>query len=191
MSSTAAYIRVSTTGQNSAGQRREINRWLKGNGIDDVQWFVDKETGDHLERKAFGKLQEAIFNGEVKTVVCWKLDRLSRSLRDGINVLCDWCDRGLRVVSVTQQIDFNGTVGKMIASVLFAVAEMEQETRRERQRAGIEAARERGVYRGRKPGSTKANPKKAMRLREKGLTLDEVANSMGVSRMTVCRYLKA
>ena len=53
MSTTAVYIRVSTTGQNSAGQRLEINRWLKGNGIDDVQWFVDKETGDHLERKAF------------------------------------------------------------------------------------------------------------------------------------------
>ena len=65
-----------------------------------VQWFTDKETGDNLDRKAFRKLQEAIFNGEVKTVVCWKLDRLSRSLRDGINVLCDWCDRGLRVVSV-------------------------------------------------------------------------------------------
>ena len=158
MPTTAAYIRVSTAGQNSAGQRREITRWLKGNGIDDVRWFVDKETGDNLDRKAFQRLQEAIFNGEVKTVVCWKLDRLSRSLRDGINTLCDWCDRGLRVVSVTQQIDFNGTVGKMIASVLFAVAEMEQETRRERQAAGIEAAKERGVYQGRKPGSTKASP---------------------------------
>ena len=97
-----------------------------------------------MDRTAFRQLQEAIFDGEVKTVVCWKLDRLSGSLRDGFNVLCDWCDRGLRVVSVTQQIDFSGTVGKMMASVLFAVAEMEQQTRRERQRAGIEAAKERG-----------------------------------------------
>lgn len=180
MPATAVYIRVSTSGQNEAGQRREVTRWLKGNEIHDARWFIDKDTGDHLEREAFRKLQEAIFNGEVKTVVCWKLDRLSRSLRDGINTLCDWCDRGMRVVSVTQQIDFNGTVGKMIASVLFAVAEMEQETRRERQRAGIEAARERGVYRGRKPGSTKANPARARKLREKGLTLDEIASAMAV-----------
>jgi DNA invertase Pin-like site-specific DNA recombinase len=43
--------------------------------------------------------------------VTYKLDRMCRSLRDGINVLSDWCDKGLRVVSVTQQIDFNGTVG--------------------------------------------------------------------------------
>ena len=57
----------------------------------------------------------------------WKLDRLSRNLRDGINVLADWCDKGLRVVSVTQQIDFNGATGKMLAAVLLGVAEMEQE----------------------------------------------------------------
>lgn len=191
MSITAIYVRVSTTGQNEAGQRREIERWLKGKRITKVRWFVDKETGDHLERKAFRKLQEAIFHGEVRTVVVWKLDRISRSLRDGINTLCDWCDQGLRVVSVTQQIDFNGTVGKMIASVLFAVAEMEQETRRERQRAGIEAAKERGVYRGRKRGSTKAKPVRAQKLRDKGLTLDEIASALSVSRMTVCRYLKS
>ncbi len=191
MSTTAVYIRVSTTGQNEAGQRREIGRWLTGNGVKGMRLFVDKETGDHLERTEFQRLQEAIFQGEIKTVVVWKLDRLSRSLRDGINTLCDWCDRGLRVVSVTQQIDFNGTVGKMIASVLFAVAEMEQETRRERQRAGIEAAKERGVYRGRKPGTTKARPNRAKKLREKGLTLDEIGTAMGVSRMTICRYLKA
>ena len=49
---------------------------------------------------------------------------LSRCMRDGINVLADWCDRGLRVVSVTQQIDFSGAMGKMLAAVLLGVAEM-------------------------------------------------------------------
>lgn len=190
MPTTAVYVRVSTTGQNEAGQRRQINRWLKGNNVSDVRWFVDKETGDHLDRPAFRELQRAVFDGEVKTIVCWRLDRISRSLRDGINVLSDWCDRGLRVVSVTQQLDFNGSVGKLIASVLFAVAEMEQETRRERQRAGIEAAKERGAYRGRKPGSTKAKPQRAKALKAKGLTMNEIATAMGVSRMTVVRYLK-
>jgi DNA invertase Pin-like site-specific DNA recombinase len=69
-------------------------------------------------------------NGEVDTIVVWKLDRLSRSLRDGINTLCDWCDRGLRVVATSQQIDFNGSLGKMLAAVRFGVAEMEQESDR-------------------------------------------------------------
>jgi DNA invertase Pin-like site-specific DNA recombinase len=73
-------------------------------------------------------------------------------------VLADWCDRGLRVVSITQQIDFNGTLGKMLAAVLLGVAEMEQETRRERQAVGIAVAKKCGVYLGRKPGTSKAKP---------------------------------
>ncbi len=150
---------------------------------------MDKETGNHLDRPGFDRLQRAIFLGEIGTVVVWRLDRLSRSVRDGINTLCDWCDRGLRLVSVTQQLDFSGATGKLIASVLFAVAEMEQETRRERQRAGIDAARELGVYKGRKPGTTKARPSRARKLANKGLAHGEIAKALGVSRRTVLRYL--
>ena len=62
---------------------------------------------------------------------------------------------------------------------------MEQETRRERQAAGIEAAKERGVYKGRKIGTTKAAPQRAMNLKAIGLSNVEIANVLGVSRMTV------
>lgn len=188
----AVYIRVSTASQNEAGQRREIQRWLDGNGVTNAVWYVDKESGDNLDRPQFERLQQAIFHGQAKTVVVWKLDRLSRSLKDGIDTLCDWCDKGIRVVSVTQQIDFNGAAGKLIASVLFAVAEMEQETRRERQAAGIAAAKERGVYCGRRKGATKAgvDTQRALQLREQGLTHAEIAKSLGVSVSSVRRYLK-
>ena len=152
---------------------------------------MDKASGNNLARPEFERLQREIFNGEIHTVVVWKLDRLSRSLRDGINTLADWCDKGLRVVSVTQQIDFNGSLGKMLAAVLLGVAEMEQETRRERQAAGIAAAKERGVYFGRKKGTTKAKPKRAAELKRKGLTDSEIGNALGVSRRSVQRYLRA
>ena len=189
--STAVYVRVSTVGQNEEGQRREIQRWIDGNSIQNVTWYVDKDTGDNLDRPDFERLQKDIFNGDIKTVVVWKLDRLSRSLKDGIDTLCDWCDKGIRVVSVTQQIDFNGAAGKLIASVLFAVAEMEQETRRERQAAGIAVAKERGVYRGRQKGATKAgvDTSRAVELRKQGLTQAEIAKSLGVSISSVRRYL--
>lgn len=189
----ACYVRVSTIGQNEAGQRAEIERWLTGNGIDrrSIKWYVDKgKSGDNLSRPAFDRLQSDVFAGDIGTIVTYKLDRLSRSLRDGINVLCEWCDKGLRVVSVTQQIDFNGTVGKMLAAVLLGIGEMEQETRRERQAAGIAVAKKQGKYQGRKPGTTIAEPERALKLREKNLSVGEIAKSLGVSRNTVFRYLR-
>ena len=189
----ACYVRVSTVGQNEAGQRAEIERWLAGTGIspESVRWFVDKgSTGDNLKRPSFAKLQSAVFAGDVGTVVVYKLDRLSRKLHEGLNVLCDWCERGLRVVSVTQQIDFNGTVGKMLAAVLLGIAEMEQETRRERQRAGIVVAKKAGKYKGRKPGTTRAQPARARELKDKGLTAAEIATALGVTRNTVFVYLR-
>jgi DNA invertase Pin-like site-specific DNA recombinase len=186
---TAVYLRVSTTEQNEAGQRAEIERWLAGNGIMDVEWYLDRQTGDNLDRPAFKRLQTAVFNGQVKTIVVWKLDRLARSLRDGINVLCDWCDKGLRVVSVTQQIDFAGALGKMLAAVLLGIAEMEQQTRRERQRAGINVAKARGVYRGRKPGAVAIDAARVQELRTKGLSPAEIQDYLGISRASVYRAL--
>ena len=97
--------------------------------------------------------------------------------------------RGLRVVSVTQQIDFNGAMGKMLAAVLLGLAEMEQEVRRERQACGIAAAKERGVYKGRQRGTTKSQPRRATELCQQGLTLIEVAAALGVSTRTARRYL--
>lgn len=186
---TAVYVRVSSVGQNVAGQRAEIERWLSGNGIKNAEWFIDKASGSNLERPAFKKLEQAIFNGEVKTVVVWKLDRLSRSIHEGIGVLADWCNRGLRVVSVTQAFDFNGALGKMLAAVLLGVAEMETENRKERQAAGIKAARKAGVYLGRKPGTVKASPERAIELRAKGNSIDEIAAALKISRRTTQRYL--
>jgi DNA invertase Pin-like site-specific DNA recombinase len=188
-----AYVRVSTKEQNEASQREEITRWFKGNRIDphEVRWFIDKgHSGDTLDRPAFKELQQAIFMGEIKTVVCYKLDRLSRKLHHGINLLVEWIEKGLRVVCTSQQIDFNGTIGSMLAAVLLGFAQMEQETRRERQAAGIAVAKKEGKYKGRKGGTTKAKPERALALQAKGLSVAEIANAMNVTPMSVYRYLK-
>src|SRR3954463_9885120 len=159
----ACYCRVSSARQKTDSQKPEIRRWLEGNRIDPsaVGWFEDKETGKTLKRPAFDRLRKAIFAGTVTTVVVWKLDRISRGQRDGVNLLADWCERGVRVVAVTQQIDLSGAAGRMVASVLFGLAEIETEYRRERQAAGIAEARQRGAYRGRRRGTTKAGPRRA------------------------------
>jgi DNA invertase Pin-like site-specific DNA recombinase len=72
---------------------------------------------------------------------------------------------------------------------MFAFAEVEYVHIRERQAAGIDVARQKGVYRGRKRGTTKAMPKRAQELRTSGLTDREIATALGISRRTVQRYL--
>jgi len=187
----AAYCRVSSRKQKADSQVAEIGKWLAANGYDDQQvcWYVDKETGKTLRRPEFERLQQAIFTDKVSMVVVWKLDRLSRRLRDGVNVLADWCERGLKIVVVTQQIELNGAVGRMIAALLLGLAEIELEYRQERQAAGIEVAKRKGVYLGRKKGTTKGEPERARDLRAKGLKVVEIAQALGTSKRTVQRYL--
>src|SRR5262245_1237408 len=134
-----------------------------------------------MARPALQSLQKAIFDGSIKTVVVWKLDRLARNFRDGVEIVCDWCQKGIRVVSVTQQIDLDGAVGRMVAGVLFAIAEIELQHIRERQAIGIAVAKKKGVYTGRVPGTTKAKPERARALKKQGLTSKEIAASLQVS----------
>jgi DNA invertase Pin-like site-specific DNA recombinase len=189
----AAYCRVSTVRQRADSQINEIKKWLEGNGYDEskVEWFIDKETGKTLQRPEFQRLQREIFAGRIKTVVVWKLDRISRRLKDGINLLSDWCGKDVRVVSITQAIDLSGAVGRMIAAVLLGLAEIELEYRQQRQMAGIEVAKRNGVYKGRKKGTTKAAPVRAHELRARGLKIKEIATALGTSTRTVQRYLRA
>ena len=188
----AVYIRVSSTSQKTDSQKAEIRQWLKAHRVkpSSVQWFEDIETGTTLNRKAFQRLQTAIFKGEVKTVVVWKLDRLARKIRDGINSIADWCDKGIRIVSVTQQIDLSGATGHLLASLLFGIAEIELQHSKERQKAGIAVAKKNGVYTGRQSGTTISNPERARELKTKGNTPLEIAHALNVSKRTVFRYLK-
>jgi len=187
----ACYCRVSSRDQKTDSQKAEILRWLASHGVDStgVEWFEDRETGRNLRRPGFDALQRSIFDGRTTTVVVWKLDRLSRRLKDGINLLADWCDQGVRIVSVTQQIDLSGPLGHMVAGVMFGLAEIEWEYRRERQAAGIRVAKQNGVYHGRRRGTTKALPKRARELRARGLMAREIAKALGVSARTIFRYL--
>jgi DNA invertase Pin-like site-specific DNA recombinase len=189
----ACYYRVSSRFQKTDSQKAELTRGraYQGHDLTAVQWFEDIERGQSLRRPAVVRLQRAISAGTITTVVVWKLDRLARRQQDGINLLAKWCRQNVRVVAVTQQIDLSGPVGRMVASVLFGLAEIEWEYRRERQAAGIAVAKAQGVYHGRQQGTTKAQPQRAATLRQRGLTVLEIATALGVSESMVFRYLMA
>jgi DNA invertase Pin-like site-specific DNA recombinase len=180
MSKTACYVRTSLVDQGRGldSQERAVRDYLRNHGLE-AKFYTDEESAGTLKRPGFEKLQRDIFAGKVRTVVCWKLDRLSRSLKDGINVLCDWLEKDVRVVSVSQQLDFSGPVGQLVASVLFAVAQMERENLRENTRRGMAAAKARGVRLGKRP---KLFAKDIAPLLDQGLTMAEAARRLGKSR---------
>jgi DNA invertase Pin-like site-specific DNA recombinase len=187
----AAYVGVRGRGRKDDGQRAGIEQWLAANHISrqQVVWYADRESGGTQERPEFDRLRRDIIDGKVKTVVLWKLDGLSHRLREGVDILADWADRGLRIVVVSQQLEFDAKVGRPLAALLLCLTEIESQFRRECQQAGIAVARKRGIYRGRKPGTTKRKPERAMELKGEGLSPGEIATALGVSERTVFRYL--
>ena len=197
---TACYLRCSTQRQRDDSQAHEVGRYIDGQGIKAVRYYRDKATGSNMDRPAFQRLQKDIFEGRVSTVVCWRLDRLARNLRDGVNVLADWTAKGIRVVSVTQQLDLSGAVGRMVAALLLGIGEMERENINMRIRAGLAARRAKGLPMGRQRGDTGHpwNPAKrkidvilARSLRQQGATIADLAQRFGCSRPTVDRALRS
>jgi DNA invertase Pin-like site-specific DNA recombinase len=155
---------------------------------------VDEQPGPPAKPRCAGLARgKGGFRGpsDLGPLVVFKIDRLARRLREGLDILGDWCDRGVRFVSITQQVDVSGTMGRMIAALMLGLAEIEWEYRKERQAAGIAVAKRNGVYRGRTQGTTKGQPDRARELQAKGLRAPEIAQALGVSPRTVFCYLQA
>jgi DNA invertase Pin-like site-specific DNA recombinase len=187
------YLRVSSTTQSVASQRREIERYLAGQNVDDARWYIDEGvSGSIMVRPALEKLKQAIFLGQVNTVVVYSLDRLARNAIEGLNLIAGWLQHQVRLVVITTQMDFSGEVGQMVASLLLHIAQMERTRIRERQAAGIAAARADGKrWGGRKCGvGLKADPDRVAELRRRGLSNAEIAAALNISTRTVMRYIK-
>ena len=189
MKQTAVYMRVSTLDQESGIQSQEkaLKDYIISHNVQGVKWYRDRLSGATTNRPAFKKLQADIFAGKVDTVLSWKLDRLSRSMRDGINILCEWISRDIRVVAISQQLDFSGPIGQMIAGVLFAIGQMELENLRENTKRGLAAARARGVKLGKRATIFADDIQK---LKDEGLNMTEIAKKLGKTRQAVYAALK-
>lgn len=174
------YARVSSTGQSLDLQRVA----LADAGCEEI--FEEKKSGRTASDRA--ELQRAIqMLRKGDTLVITRLDRLARSVGD-LHQLVEQVTAkgaGLRVLQQAG-IDTTTSTGKLMLSMLAAVAEFENDIRRERQRDGIEAARERGVYKGR-PKEIDADQVRA--LKAEGLGAAEIAKRIGIGRASVYRLL--
>ena len=130
---------------------------------------------------------KALRPGDV--LVVWRLDRLGRSLRDLIRIADELEERSVGLRSLQEQIDTTTATGRLFFHLMGALAEFERNLIRERTKAGLEAARKRG----RKPGrKRKLSPKQIQvgktLLKDDSLTVQEIAEQLGVSPATFYRY---
>src|SRR5579871_4888072 len=136
------YARVSTTDQDTTTQAAK----LKGAGCTVIR--TEKVSGKSRDgRDELASILDFIRPGDTLVVV--KLDRLGRSTRDVLNLVHELEQKGASLRVLEPTIDTGGPMGKMVLTVLGMVAEMELGFIRDRQRTGIEAAKAKGIYKGR------------------------------------------
>src|ERR1700726_4040165 len=178
------YARVSTDYQTPALQLAA----LKKAGCQSV--FKDEGiSGATTKRPALLRCLKKLEHGDTLTV--WKLDRLGRSLRDLITMLDDLKDRGVKFHSLTEAIDTTTPTGRAMWQMIGILAELERSLISERTRAGVKAAKDRGVKFGRKPKLTPQQIDHARKLIEGGQRNEDVAALFKVNRVTLYRALVA
>lgn len=135
------YIRVSTKEQNTARQE-ELMRLL---GVDKI--FIDKMSGKNTDRPALQKMMNFVHEGD--SVVVESISRFARNTKDLLELTEQLNSKHVQFISQKESIDTNTPAGKFMLTIFGAVAELEREYIRQRQREGIEIAKEKGKYNGR------------------------------------------
>ena len=176
------YIRISTLEQNPARQLENVQ-------VDKI--FTDKASGKDMHRPELEAL--LVFVREGDTVVVHSMDRLARNLDNLRCLVQQFTQRGICIEFVQEQLTFtskSSPMATLMLSVMGAFAEFERSLIKERQQEGIELAKQRGAYRGRKK---KLLPKQVIQLKQRvkaGAVKSKLAKEFGISRETLYQYLK-
>jgi len=177
------YVRVSSVDQNP-------DRQLDGLALDRV--FTDKASGKDTQRPQLAAVLQFARTGD--TVVVHSMDRLARNLDDLRRLTNDLTRRGVRVEFLKEGLTFTGDetpMAQLLLSVMGAFAEFERALLRERQREGIALAKQRGVYRGRKPRLTTVQISLLRQRAAAGEPKAQLARELGISRETLYQYLRS
>lgn len=176
------YIRVSSHDQ-------QTDRQLENIPLDRI--FTDKASGKDTFRPALDNLLSFVREGDV--VIVHSMDRLARNLDDLRKLVQNLTVRGIRIEFIKEGMQFTGDdspLANLMLSVMGAFAEFERSLIKERQREGIELAKKKGVYKGRKNA---LSPEQVNLLKERvaaGKQKASLARELGVSRDTIYKYLK-
>jgi DNA invertase Pin-like site-specific DNA recombinase len=182
----AIYARVSTTnhGQDVTLQTRELEQFAEARGWNMVDAYIDSGvSGTKDSRPELNRLMADAHKRRFDVVAVWRFDRFARSVSHLLRALETFSALGIAFVSLSENVDTTTPTGKMIFTVLGAVAELERSLIVERVRAGLRNARAKGKTLGRP--RTAVDTAKIVRLRASGLSWPKIAAEMGVSVGTV------
>lgn len=180
----AIYARVSTFDQEPENQLQELRRYVEARGWTAVEYVDRGVSGAKDRRPALDQLLTDARRRRFDVVVCWRLDRLGRNLKHLITLLEDLQALGVAFVSLAEGIDATTPAGKLQMHILGAIAEFERERIRERVLAGLQRARTQGVRLGRPRVLVPIDRLQGV----SSLSVEEAADSLGVSRSTIKRW---
>ena len=176
------YARVSTDDQNLDLQHDA----LKKAGCE--KFYDDHMTGSKINRPGLEAVTEFAREGDV--LVVWRLDRLSRSLKDLIEMVALLDKKKIGLKSLHESIDTSSSSGKLIFHIFGALAEFERNLIRERTHAGLAAARARGRCGGRPKKLSNDKALLAIQLYEgRQHSIQQICSLVGVSKPTLYKYI--
>jgi DNA invertase Pin-like site-specific DNA recombinase len=186
----AIYARVSTLnhGQDVSLQTRELQQFATARAWTLAGEYIDAGvSGSKDSRPELNRLMADAHKRRFDVVCVWRFDRFARSVSHLLRALETFKALGIDFVSYSEQMDTSTPAGKMVFTVLGAVAELERSLIVERVRAGLRNARAKGKRLGRPRVSVDAA--KVSRLHLQGRSIREIANELGYSRGTVHKTL--
>jgi len=178
------YVRVSTIEQNDERQKEALEKY----NID--KWFEEKVSGKDTERK---KLQEMLnYCREDDTIYVHDFSRLARNTKDLLSIVELLEEKKVHLVSYKEHLDSGTATGKLMLTMIGAIAEFERQNLLERQREGIAIAKRKGKYKG---GQVKKIDddffqKKYDEYKERKINKKQLAEALGISRPTLDKLLK-
>jgi DNA invertase Pin-like site-specific DNA recombinase len=170
------YVRVSTIEQKT--ERQETA--LQDLGVERL--YIDKASGKITDRPELKRMMDYVRDGD--TVVVESISRFARSARDFLNLMERLSDKEVAFISKKEAIDTATPAGRFMLTVFAAVAELEREYLRDRQREGIEIAKRKGKYRGRKPGVYPGFEQLLAQSRRGEITAASAMRRLGISKTT-------
>lgn len=147
----AIYSRVSTDKQSHDSQLNELRDYCQRRSWRNVTEYADVISGAKFSRQGLDKLMAEVRRGRVNVLLCFKLDRLGRSLAHLAQIVSELTTQGVALVCPSQGIDTSGSnpASQLQLNILMAIAEFERAIIRDRVNAGLRAARAKGVKLGR------------------------------------------